>query len=181
MMACLTAAPAGAGNLATNAALAGQPYDQALTQQLGKPLCVLHHASAGTASYYFQSGHGATMTVVVNELRWAVDSSHVIAVNVAANTLLPNGCAGLTQTSLHNIVYELAAGPGHVRLGDSLEHVMQILGSPEASSRHDGLTHLEYSWDLSLYRTDHWTLSFNEGHLVEWTIRTLPVFFEVGS
>ena len=58
---------------------------------------------------------------------------------------------------------------------------MQLFGNPETTRKHDGMVRLEYSWDRDLYRVDNWTLSFKEGHLVEWTIRTLPVFFEVGS
>jgi hypothetical protein len=181
VLACLMAAPADAEDLATNMALAGQPADQALTPQFGKPLCVSHDASAGTASYYFQSGHGAIMTVVVNELHWALDSSHVIAVTVTTNPLLLNGCAGPTQASMHNDTFQLAASAGHLQLGDSLDHTTRILGKPETTSGQDGLIGLEYSWDRDLYHKDLWTLSFRDGRLVEWTIRTAPVFYEVGG
>jgi hypothetical protein len=181
IMVCLIPVAADAADLATNAVLAGQPYDQELTHQLGKPLCVMHDSQAGTASYYFQSGSGASLKVVVNETRWAVDFSKVIAVKVTTSVLLPNGCAGLTHASLPTNAFQLASGRGHVQLGDSLDQVMQLFGNPEPTSKHEGLVRLEYSWDRDLYRVDNWTLSFREGHLVEWTIRTLPVFFEVGS
>lgn len=181
IMVCLIPVAAGAADLATNAVLPGQPYDKELTHQLGKPLCVMHDSQAGTASCYFQSGSGASLKVVVNETRWAIDYSKVIAVKVTTSALLPPGCAGLTQTYLHSNAYELATSRGHVQLGDSLDHVVQLFGNPEATSKHEGLVRLEYSWDRDLYRVDNWRLSFREGHLVEWTIRTLPVFFEVGS
>ena len=181
MMVCLTSAPVRASDLATNARLAGQPYNQDLTQQLGKPVCATHDAKAVTASYYFQSRNGAFLRIVVNEARWAVDFRHVIVVNVSTSALPPTGCAGLTQASLYSDAYQLVTSRGKVQLGDPLDHAMQVLGNPESNSRHDGMLHLEYSWDRDLYKVDQWILSFREGHLVEWTIHTLPVFYEVGG
>jgi hypothetical protein len=181
MMVCLTSAPVGAADLATNAQLAGQPYSQELSQQLGKPLCVIHDTKRKTASYYFQAGNGASMKIVVNEAPWAVDFWHVIAVHVTTSALPPTGCVGLTQASFYGNVYQLVADQGNVRLGDPLNHAMQVLGKPESDNQRDGMVHLEYSWDRDLYKVDQWTLSFREGHLVEWTIRTLPVFYEVGG
>jgi hypothetical protein len=182
VVACLTSAPVGAADLATNGRLAGQPYNnQDFAEQLGKPLCVTHDIKAATASYYFQPGNGASLKIVVNEARWAVDFWHVIAVHVATSAL-PVGCVGLTQrASFYGNTYQLVTDRGHVQLGDSLDHATQVLGDPESNIRHDGMVRLEYSWDRDLYKIDLWTLSFREGHLVEWTIRTLPVFYEVGG
>lgn len=181
MLACFIAAPADAEDLATNVALAGRPVDQALTPQMGKPLCISHDALAGTASYFFQSGHGAIMTVVVDEHRWALDSSHVIAVTVTTNRLLLNGCVGPTQASLHHDTFQLATDGGPLRLGDSLEHTTHLLGKPEATAEQGGLIRLEYFKDRDLYHKDLWMLRFRDGRLVEWTIRTAPVFYEVGG
>ena len=139
-MLCLIPIAAGAADLATNAVLAGQPYDQELIQQLGKPLCTTHDSQAGTSSYYLQSGSGASLKVVVNERRWAIDFSKVIAVKVGTSALLPPGCAGLSRASLHTNAFQLASERGRAptagRLDRSRDAALREPGDDSQTRRH---------------------------------------------
>ncbi len=181
LVACFTVPPAGAEDLAANEVIAGRPYSRSLQERLGHVICARKDTGTATDSIYFQSNDGSILTVVVNRAPWAADVSQVIAATVDRNPSLPQSCARPGRASLSGQSYHLAAPRGLIRLGDNQKHVLAVLGDPDAITRSESVLQWDYSLDRDASHKDVWSLTFTDGRLTGWTLRTFLVFYELAG
>jgi hypothetical protein len=150
-----------------------------LMEKLGSNPCVIPGSSKDTVAYLYQTADGRYLQFVVNKASYDVDYGRVEVMTMSLNPIVSAACYQPVGGSLDGRSLNVSTGLG-VRLGDSLEKVRDVYGSP-SETRSDGMpvVTVRYRWDREADHLYEWTLVFRDGQLVEWTAEAIPYFIEM--
>jgi hypothetical protein len=151
-------------------------------RKLGNP-CVVPASNHETVSYVYRGG-GNYLRFVVNVSPSDVNYQLVESMTMSVAPSFPVTCYTASQaihTSLNSGLSKIHTGRG-VQLGNSLEQIINLYGEPdERQIVNNQEVRLQYDLGYETDRYYQWTLTFREGHLVEWTAESIPFFIEVGG
>jgi hypothetical protein len=126
-----------------------------IVRKLASEPCAVPAPDAETVSLFYQSADGAY-------LRFEVNPGGIQSMTMSVDPIIAGVCSAPVARSL-NIV----TGKG-VHLGDSMETVLHLYGSPTQQFSVGSLVRLRYYSERERDRYYEWSLVFRKDSLVEW-------------
>lgn len=157
------------------------PGAEVIGQELGESPCVMTNSAEDTASYWFRTADGGQVQFITNTASYHVHRGLIDTIVLRADPILPTACAKAVPAAASKAPLPLAKTGQGIALGDSIEQVEKVYGSPAKKSQQDATTRLTYIMDLGDGQHYEWTCTFKHDRLVEWAARVAPVFFEMGG
>lgn len=148
--------------------------------KLGAP-CAAPASNRETTSLVYRAADGSFLRFVVNVSPSDVDYQLVESMTMSVKPSAPVTCYTPSYASLHTGVSKIHTGRG-LQLGDTIDQVIGHYGEPnEKQVVNTQEIHLRYDSGYESDRYYQWTLTFQDGRLVEWTAESIPFFIEVGG
>ncbi len=150
-----------------------------LERKLGAPACLVT-ANPTRTLYIYRTEDGNFLNFSVNTASSHVDYDRVDAIGMIRTQALPSACRKTVPTSnvLHPVQIDSHNG---VRLGDSVDQILERYGQPDALQKDGVLVRMTYSQDQGANHLIKWKLGFEDNRLVEWSAEAFLVFYEVAG
>lgn len=150
-----------------------------LERKLGAPACLITGHPARTL-YVYRTDEGNVLGFSINTASAHVDVGKLDGVSMMERQALPPACQKILPTSA--VPRSVPSDSHHgLRLGDSVDRIVQRYGRPDTVSTHGNQVRMIYGREQGFDHHLRWTLDFQDDRLIEWKVEAFPVFYELAG